>query len=251
MCKSIENVLTKEILIQKRQLENKSYAEIAKELNVSYSSVANYLKKYGLWTKEHKIANFKNLIGQRFNKLVVLKLAGSKSGNSQWLCQCDCGKQKIIAAGSLQQNLTKSCGCYAMTVCWKGYEDISGNFFNRMKTAAKARKLEWKINIKYLWKLWLKQDGKCALTGDKLVLQKDYYCYRKKYGYINIHTASLDRIDSSKGYIKGNLQWVHKDVNYMKLDFSEEKLLDICYKIVKQHKEKIKNHVETIHSFII
>lgn len=44
-------------------------------------------------------------------------------------------------------------------------------------------------------------------------------------------TASLDRIDSSKGYIEGNVQWVHKYVNVMKWDFSMEEFLDICRKI--------------------
>jgi hypothetical protein len=44
-------------------------------------------------------------------------------------------------------------------------------------------------------------------------------------------TASLDRIDSSKGYIEGNLQWVHKDVNIMKMDLSQVEFIDYCVKV--------------------
>lgn len=57
-----------------------------------------------------------NLIGQRFGKLIVLNRAEnyiSPSGQTQvqYECQCDCGNKKIITASSLQQGLTKSCGC--------------------------------------------------------------------------------------------------------------------------------------------
>jgi len=35
-------------------------------------------------------------------------------------------------------------------------------------------------------------------------------------------TASLDRINSSKGYTLDNVQWVHKTVNIMKQGLSDE-----------------------------
>jgi hypothetical protein len=53
----------------------------------------------------------------------------------------------------------------------------------------------------------------------------------------NTHTASLDRIDSSKGYFKGNVQWIHKDLNVMKMDLTEEKFIDYC-KLVYENKVK-------------
>jgi hypothetical protein len=34
--------------------------------------------------------------------------------------------------------------------------------------------------------------------------------------------ASLDRIDNSLGYVKGNLHWVCKRVNYMKHTMQDE-----------------------------
>lgn len=39
---------------------------------------------------------------------------------------------------------------------------------------------------------------------------------------------SLDRIDSNKGYVEGNVQWVHKDVNMMKQSYSNERFIGIC-----------------------
>lgn len=37
--------------------------------------------------------------------------------------------------------------------------------------------------------------------------------------------ASLDRIDNSKGYVEGNLQWLCKRVNYMKHTMNNEYFL--------------------------
>jgi len=42
------------------------------------------------------------------------------------------------------------------------------------------------------------------------------------------NTASLDRIDSSKGYVKDNVQWVHKDINRMKWNFPQDKFVKLC-----------------------
>jgi hypothetical protein len=45
-------------------------------------------------------------------------------------------------------------------------------------------------------------------------------------------TASLDRIDSSKGYIIGNVQWAHKMVNRMKNDMPQEEFIEFCRDII-------------------
>jgi len=55
---------------------------------------------------------FIDLTGQRFERLVVDKYAGkNEKGKSQWLCKCDCGKEKIVIGCSLVTNNTRSCGC--------------------------------------------------------------------------------------------------------------------------------------------
>ena len=51
----------------------------------------------------------------------------------------------------------------------------------------------------------------------------------------SVVTASLDRIDSSKGYQPGNVWWVHKRVNRLKNDFSMDELLYWSRAIVRQH----------------
>lgn len=53
--------------------------------------------------------NIKNLVGQRFGKLVVLSLIPKTTRKTFWLCKCDCGNEVIIRSDCL--GITKSCGC--------------------------------------------------------------------------------------------------------------------------------------------
>src|ERR1700674_3702590 len=48
-----------------------------------------------------------DLIGRRFDRLVVVKRADSK----RWECLCDCGTVKAVLGSALRRGETKSCGC--------------------------------------------------------------------------------------------------------------------------------------------
>jgi hypothetical protein len=55
---------------------------------------------------------FKNLIGQRFGRRVVLARAGSnKHGHATWLCACDCGNEVVVSTNVLNRGNARSCGC--------------------------------------------------------------------------------------------------------------------------------------------
>ena len=58
------------------------------------------------------IGKFKNLIGRRFGKLVVIKRVENNDQNKvRWLCQCDCGNTHITISHNLTHGLCQSCGC--------------------------------------------------------------------------------------------------------------------------------------------
>lgn len=173
-----------------------------------------------------------DITGKRFGKLVAIKWTKFKGVHRYWLCQCDCGKTSEVAATHLVRNKTSSCGCAHVlrgenNNGWKGYGGISGSYFSSIKHKALARKIKFKITIEYIWDLFLRQEGKCALSGVTLKMPEKW---KGQY------TASLDRIDSSKGYEKGNVQWVLGDINWMKNDFDQNYFIDICRKIAHHSK---------------
>jgi hypothetical protein len=167
----------------------------------------------------------KNLLNQKFGKLTVVEFAKKDKYSvnrglyTYWKCKCDCGNIKTLCYLVLiNKNGTKSCGCSRLT----GYGEISGSYFSQIKHNALKRNIEFKVSIKELWNLYLKQDKKCALSGKRINFSRIFIGNKHK------QTVSLDRIDSSKGYIKNNVQWIYKYYNKPKNNFSNEQFINWC-----------------------
>lgn len=83
--------------------------------NICYATSENLKKGHtpscGCITKENRRASLKDLSGQRFGHLIVLKFIGTINRNSRYLVQCDCGKIYEVYAQNLTQGNTTSCGC--------------------------------------------------------------------------------------------------------------------------------------------
>lgn len=113
---------------------------------------------------------------------------------------------------------------------WTGYGDISGKYWSSLRCAAKNRDIKFNISIKEAWLLFENQQQQCSLTGVVLTHGSGRtICGKNRI----LGTASLDRIDSSKGYVKSNIQWIHKDINLMKNHFSQEYFISMCQKITE------------------
>jgi hypothetical protein len=93
---------------------------------------------------------------------------------------------------------------------------LRDSFANKYKRNASLRKLEWDVTFDYLADLLIEQDFKCSLTGWNIDAIE-----------VNKNTASLDRINSSMGYIEGNVQWVHKMVNMSKQQYTQEEFINM------------------------
>lgn len=159
-----------------------------------------------------------------------------------WSCECECGKRWAVRQDLLLRKKKKlqSCGCQKLVLtgennhAWKGYKDIPLQFWNRIKRDARKRGLDFGVSIEEAWELFLKQEKRCALTGDILTFATFTQCHKNKKS----HTASLDRIDSSKDYTISNIQWVHKHVNMIKSTLTNEQFIQLCEKVV-QNKERL------------
>lgn len=175
-----------------------------------------------------------NIKGQKFGKLTAishLKIAGD---SAIWQCRCKCGNVITTKSIYLRKGYTKSCGKCTNHHCWKGYKEISGWYFGTIRQRASKKGIKFNLDIKYLWNLYTRQHKKCALTNLDIFFVRNMTndCVSAK-----TQTASLDRIDSSKGYIRGNVQWVHKDVNRMKWDLTQKRFIEICELVYKNYNE--------------
>ena len=72
-----------------------------------------------------------------------------------------------------------------------------------------------------LTKLFIKSNGKCALSGLPLTVERK-----------NPLIASVDRINSNKGYVKGNVQLVASCVNLAKHKLSQKDFIKMCKAVV-------------------
>lgn len=163
-------------------------------------------------------------VGDRFGKLTV---TGFKDmGNRQLaICKCDCGNTKLVRTANLPKNKRNTCGKCERPNHWKGVGELSATYYYRTRRNARLRNMAFEVSIEYLWNLYKEQEGKCALTGLPIPFGK----YTKEK-----NEASLDRVDSSKGYIEGNVQWVHKDINHMKWDLTPERFIQLCKLVVEK-----------------
>lgn len=175
-------------------------------------------------------------VGKKFGKLSVEKFSHrNKRGQSHWLCKCDCGKQKTIRGDHLLNKATKSCGCNqqgAGNHRWNGCGEIGGWVWNNYKINASRRNIPFKITVKDMWTKFLEQNRKCALTGELLQFST---CQSDNNG----RTASLDRIDNTRGYEINNIQWVTKTINMAKGKLSQSDFLMLCQQVTSYETSKL------------
>ena len=172
-----------------------------------------------------------DLTNQRFGRCTANKITNEiKNKNFLWECHCDCGKVFKSTAGALRFGNVKSCGCLKQEILkrggakgrnrstWKGLENIPQSLYSRLKRASKKRNIHFELLIEDLENQFIKQNKKCQFSNIELTI--------KAHNSKEKSTASLDRIDSEKGYTIDNIQWIHKDLNYMKRNMPENQFFD-------------------------
>ena len=178
----------------------------------------------------------RDLTNVRFGNLVGITQDGTnKYGHYYWKLKCDCGNEHRCLGSSLvsgyttrctectkkrwlDQNHTRAILIGDLTSAWWSAHVVKrANGYN---SKAKKKLYELSITMEEAWELFEKQNRKCALSGLDLTFPKS----REPYG----GTASLDRIDSKKDYVTGNVQWVHKDINSMKNSFDQDYFISLC-----------------------
>lgn len=122
---------------------------------------------------------------------------------------------------------------YCSLECKKtSYKSNYYHYLRGIPKRAKNKKIEYNLSEDFIRDLLEnKQNNKCAITGCPIKIKE------AKLESLLYETASLDRIDSNKGYTKDNVHWVMLGINYMKMDCSVEELIKTL-DLIKEYYKK-------------
>ncbi len=173
-----------------------------------------------------------DISGVRYNNLTAINYSHFNKVEF-WNFKCElCGSITSKRKTDVKRGKIKSCGCHknkgSNNGQWYGYEELNGRTVGHYKKGAKQRNIDFDVSIEYLWGVYIQQNKKCPYTNIDLILKP------KSSDFRTPENASLDRIDSSKGYVEGNVQWVYKRVNNMKNDMTHDEFIELCT-IISRH----------------
>ena len=161
-----------------------------------------------------------------------------KNNRTYYKVQCNCGyvgarRKDWVDSGRTTE--CKSCSAkrtasrYGTPSRFKGVGGLSMTHYSAIRNGAERRNIPFEVSIDFLWSLYIKQNGKCALTGVDITLVPKIKNSNVDWDIIS---ASVDRIDSTRGYTEDNVQWVHKEINRFKNSYSLVDFLTMCSLVV-------------------
>jgi hypothetical protein len=198
----------------------KSTGEIAKELNVTSGAVLAALRKYGIERRTNQEAQI--LIKRDHNNCKCLVCGNEfhskpyeiKRGKGKY-CSYKCyyesrSKQKLNNGVKFNTNNSS--------------KEKNGNYKNGSSIYklsnyirnAKNRNIECSLEIDDVKELWQKP---CVYCGSP------------------IKTIGIDRIDNSKGYVKGNIASCCQLCNWMKRELTVDKFIDHIKRVINYYTE--------------
>lgn len=92
------------------------------------------------------------MIGKKFGRLTITEFAGmyefpSGQKRKSYLCQCECGNEKIVLVSGLRSKQTQSCGCLHKEIMSGRMIDLTGKRFGKLVVTGERKK----IGINYHW----------------------------------------------------------------------------------------------------
>lgn len=164
--------------------------------------------------------------GKEFEKPISEYERNKKVGRSNY-CSLNCSGKSCNKNNKQKGNMD------ALKLAHIAIKDRLRNYpeyrFTYYLRNARRRKKEFSLTLLDLDEQWKKQHGLCPYSGIKLMIATHTKNHNNP-----IYNASLDRIDSSKGYIKGNIQFVSTCLNYMKNTLSHNETVDLCKQIANK-----------------
>jgi hypothetical protein len=185
--------------------------------------------------------------GQQYGMLIVLEHSEPnnfiKHNRPQWLCQCECGKKKIVSGQYLRKALNPSCGCNTNSKIknrkYDNPQEVTINsVLSNYRGKAKRRNLKWELT---------RQQFK------DLVVQRCYYCQSEPTTIKNVYKQKhpdrhracqewskaaaiklngIDRLNNTKGYVLENCVPCCEICNKAKRNLTEEEFVSWIQRLI-------------------
>ena len=180
-------------------------------------------------------------LGQKFgewevvDEMVYMQSDTSSHREAHIQVKCSCGTIKKITALSLVRGtsaLCFRCGMNSQSGSgnprWKGGTYVPGYYYSQLGHKTDH---DVSVSLNFVDTLYKDQGMQCSLTGLPLAFPSTS---ARDASVRSLGNASLDRIDSSQGYVSGNVQWLHKAVNNMKGALPQDAFISLCH-LVAEH----------------
>jgi len=183
------------VLLSTEYKNNKTHLEILclKCNKVWFPAFASILK--GCWCRCCRNPVNSDIIGQKFNHLIVIKFNERVANRVYYDCKCDCGSEKIIKAreDGLKGGTAKSCGCTRV-------ENLIGQQFGDLTIISKIEKYNKKNHKKIFWECVCKCGANVIVRSGRL--------------YNNSACKKCSRILDICNNVYGKLTVLRIDYNY-------------------------------------
>ena len=176
------------VIRQAEKINNKTawvcQCECGNEIIVSSTNLsAGHTKSCGcLKAEKSRQAHFKDLTGQKFGRLTVIKETDqyvSPQGNkyTRWLCRCDCGNEATVLSCHLSSGAISSCGCYSAELTSQlNAKNLIGERFGKLTVVDKADDELQKTSLRLLWKCICDCGNECIKDTNSLTMGNTISC---------------------------------------------------------------------------
>jgi hypothetical protein len=202
---------------------------IAVQMGVAPQTVKRALARKGVVGEKRYVDHTGEVHG---TKKILGFYCMRKRGLSVWSYVClKCGFKANSSLCSIKYKC-KQCSFkseLANTKEYLGCGDLNQSYYLKLKRAALRRGMCWGITPEFIWELYQKQGGKCGLSGRPIWFDPKW---KGGKGGGNV-TASIDRVDSARGYEKDNVWLIHKSFQFMKMDLTVQEFYNACLEVTK------------------